>query len=294
MRHLATTLSVISVLSSSPFALANKLGEPAPQRMKLAKGEGPRIVYLHGLGGGPGSMSTRFGRALAKAGVTGKMVAPWLRPMQIVGGGELRQVGNHTMSDQIARAKAIIEEEPGPVVLIGHSFGGKLALKLALDMPDRVVGVVGLAPSVKMLHAYYKQLTGRSGLPADKAEIAGVLAREHARLVRKAEETDFGWGDVHYNETMADLIQHDEPVSDRGPNKPMLVFHGTHDQAVSIHYVRRLAQDNPAVTLKEYAGFGHGLDLYVAKGRRWVFDRKATNRATGEMARLIKDYIDTL
>ena len=103
-------------------------------------GNGPPVVALHGL----------LGRARNLAGI-GRVLeashAVWL--------ADLRNHGSSPWSDEMTYAAmaadvaALIEREGlGPVTMIGHSMGGKVAMCLALTRPelvDRLV-VVDIAP----------------------------------------------------------------------------------------------------------------------------------------------------
>jgi pimeloyl-ACP methyl ester carboxylesterase len=171
------------------------------------------------------------------------------------------------MTDQLARARAEIAKHDGPVVLIGHSFGGKAALALAKEMPDKVKGVIAIAPSVKMLYAYWKNLTGERGLPESRETIIARLA-EHEETLRgklatagddklKARKLR---GELGYLKTMQDLALHDETNMELDVGVPVLMLHGTDDESVSIHYAHRFAEANPKVKLVEYPGLGHGMD----------------------------------
>jgi alpha-beta hydrolase superfamily lysophospholipase len=63
--------------------------------------------------------------------------------------------------------KRVRTESGGPVVLIGHSFGGLLAIAYALDRPDRIDKAVLSAPA----------LVARVKVPAWKQALARVLPR---------------------------------------------------------------------------------------------------------------------
>jgi pimeloyl-ACP methyl ester carboxylesterase len=256
---------------------------------------------MHGLGGEPeghdkllGPLLTPehrsfIGDALGR-GEAVRVVAPYMRPES----GK----GIHTMTDQLQRARAVIDAQDGPVILMGHSFGGKAAIKLAQEYgPDKVTGVIALAPSVNMLYSYWKQVTGERGLPKDPQVIDARLGQVEASLARrvattptprtKLEKLELGQlrGELQYARQMRDLVRHDE-ASMEGPGalqRPMLLFHGTEDKAVSIHYAQRFAEGNAPnvklVTLPEVDhGFGTEPPVTKAMAREIATFIKANRR----------------
>ncbi len=52
------------------------------------------------------------------------------------------------LEDQILLLKPILEKYPAPRVLIGHSLGGPIAVRMAMDYPDLVEGMILLAPAL--------------------------------------------------------------------------------------------------------------------------------------------------
>ena len=113
------------------------------------------LVFLHGMGGEPGDLFDDLAKSLGRTGSSFTAVSPWLRTP-----GKAS-----SMTEQLDRARAAIAAQPGNVILVGHSFGGKAALQLAKEFPGKVIGVVGLAPSVKMAYSFWKGLTGERVLP---------------------------------------------------------------------------------------------------------------------------------
>jgi pimeloyl-ACP methyl ester carboxylesterase len=234
----------------------------APMVMTLGKGEPQStVIFMHGLGGAPGGyrdfLKTLLTPAEGEPAV--RVVAIWMRSPK---------GGDHTMTDQLARARKVIDAEPGPVVLMGHSFGGKAALKLAAEYPEgKVRKVVALAPSVNMLQSYWKRVTGERVLPAPEV-VDKTLARIEAQLVTRVEQAEArgdrdliedARGNLSYARVMRDLGHHDEPGIETTVTRPTLVLHGTDDEAVSIHYARRFAEANPkAVEFVELPGANHG------------------------------------
>lgn len=304
MRSAAVALACASVLlavAGSAFAepargpmpeplTAEDLGE-APVTFHLGRGEpASTVIYMHGLGGDP-RHSDDFVRKLltpAEGSPAVRVVAIWMRPRQ----------GLHTMSDQLARARKAIDAEPGPVTLMGHSFGGKAALKLATEYPEnKVKNVVALAPSVNMLQSYWKRITGERELPAPEvveaklAEVQKVLARNLAVAQARGERKQIkeAAGELTYFQTMKDLAKHDEPGFERNVKRPTLVLHGTEDGAVSIHYARRFAAANPgAVEIVELPGADHGFEL---EAERKLEPSKRSDILSTMMKKPVQDFL---
>lgn len=108
-------------------------------------GEGARgtVVLLHGAAGNAYDPMEGFGRHLARAGFR---VLAFDRPGY---GNSERIAGGEAASPAFqARALGAALERigTGPVILAGHSWSGALALRMALDRPQQVAGLVLVAP----------------------------------------------------------------------------------------------------------------------------------------------------
>ena len=118
-----------------------------PPRPRLAfhhtPGASPTVMFL------PGYASDMTGtKALAlEAWATARGQA-FLR-FDYAGCGDSEGVfAEQTLADWLGDAVALIDElVTGPVVLVGSSLGGWLMLLAARQRPDRVVGMVGVAPA---------------------------------------------------------------------------------------------------------------------------------------------------
>ena len=80
--------------------------------------------------------------------------------------------GEHafTIADEAARAIALIDQSEEKVDLVGHSYGGGVALHVALARPDRIASMALYEPS-----AFH--LLRQMGAAEAYAEIAGVARR---------------------------------------------------------------------------------------------------------------------
>jgi pimeloyl-ACP methyl ester carboxylesterase len=106
----------------------------------------PTILLLHGFNGGAGLWAPNV-EVIAQAGF--RCLAP-----DLPGWGETPPLPGFTYQiDELTAwlADFLDRSAPGPVLAVGHSFGGTVALHLALAKPDRVAGLVlansaGLSP----------------------------------------------------------------------------------------------------------------------------------------------------
>ncbi len=116
--------------------------------------------------------------------------------------------------DYAACVGALLDELTGPVVVLGHSFGGRVAVHLAVERPDAVralvltgVPLVRLAPPRRPPLAYRAvRSLRRAGVvgedrmerarrrygSADYAAATGVMRQVHARVVAESYEDQLG------------------------------------------------------------------------------------------------------
>ncbi|MCW0235465.1 MAG: alpha/beta fold hydrolase [Ferrovibrio sp.] len=103
------------------------------------EGDAPRLMLLHS-----GAASHRQWRPLIAAlGRGWHIVAP-----DLVGHGEtpMPDHGRPTLEDEVALLAALLERMDGPVHLIGHSYGGAMALELARRQPQRIASLAMYEP----------------------------------------------------------------------------------------------------------------------------------------------------
>jgi pimeloyl-ACP methyl ester carboxylesterase len=99
----------------------------------LAAGEGERLVLVHGLGGAASNWL-----ALAPLLLPGRRV---LVP-ELPGHGGSAPLPGTPRLDAYAESLGALLEGEGQAALVGHSFGGAVALRLAIRRPDLVTALV--------------------------------------------------------------------------------------------------------------------------------------------------------
>ena len=92
----------------------------------------------------------------------------------------------------------LVKETTRPVVVVGHSFGGAVALKLAVTRPDLVASLVLLDPAVGLDGAW------TANIADDMMASPFYLDRDEARN----EKAHGSWADVDAGELDAELDEH--------------------------------------------------------------------------------------
>jgi pimeloyl-ACP methyl ester carboxylesterase len=248
---------------NAPVAAQAAAEDDATIEWKFGLGKPTKtIIFMHGLGGNPAD-----NKPLLKAILTPRLGSGAVRVISV----RMRpEHGEHSMTDQLERARKVIDSTEGPVFLMGHSFGGKAAFQLSKEYPkEKVAGLIALAPSVNMLQSYWKKITGERVLPgqdvtephmaAFEAHLENELATKYVPGSR-AKGAKALRDEIRHVRLMRDLAGHDEPAIESNVTRPTLMFHGTKDEAVSIHYARRFANapSNPGVHMVELPEVNHG------------------------------------
>jgi pimeloyl-ACP methyl ester carboxylesterase len=145
-----------------------------------------RVIALHCSGAGAG----QWGHLSEALGSSYEVVAPEHYGCEATG----PWTGQHafTLADESARTIAVIDEGNDKVHLVGHSYGGGVALSVALARPHRIASLALYEPSAFHL---LRQM-GEAGLDAF-AEIAGV-ARQMCQGVATGDYREAVAGFVDY------------------------------------------------------------------------------------------------
>jgi len=167
-----------------------------------------RIFYLHGFASDPASHKAAwFAERLAHYGLG--LVVPDLNE------GDFERL---TLTRQIAVVQREIDRRPGPVTLIGSSFGGYLAALVA-QRCARVERLALLAPAFRFENLFTRML--------DREQLT---AWQRDGWLRLPEEVDAGCRRLHYA-VVEDATSHDATPLAR--QLPARIFHGIDDATVS-------------------------------------------------------------
>jgi pimeloyl-ACP methyl ester carboxylesterase len=81
-----------------------------------------------------------------------------------------------TLKDEVALIEPVLERAGEPLALVGHSYGGAVALKVALENPKRVRALALYEPT------QFALIEAESPAPNDAAGILNAVARSSAAL----------------------------------------------------------------------------------------------------------------
>lgn len=226
--------------------------------------DGVPVVLLHGFLDSWRS----FAPALAALSQSIRAVAPSFR-----GHGESSKPPSGYALTDLAADIAALHEALGmpPAVLVGHSLGSAVALRLAIDEPGRVRALVllGAAPRLEptlAARAFWGDLQGRLTDPVDPALIRsmteGMVARPVPRafLEEMAAESSKAPADVWRAFVASRWRGEGEYAAELGRvAAPTLLLWGDRDPRYSRADQELLATTIPDARLVVYEGGGHAI-----------------------------------
>jgi lipase len=149
-----------------------------------------RMLAIHGLTGHGKRWQTLATKQLADVAI----VAP-----DLLGHGRSSWAAPWSIDANVAGLAGLIDADAdGPVLIVGHSFGGAIALNLASARPDLVGGLVLLDPAVGLDGEWMRAVANEMFASPDYTD------RDEAR----AEKASGSWGDVDPAELEAELDEH--------------------------------------------------------------------------------------
>lgn len=95
-----------------------------------------------------------------------------------------------SFDDQIAAIRPLFDKDDGKrTIVVGVSYGGALALKTALDFPQRIAGVVTVAMLVSEPRPYVLASTRLASLPLIRDVLPGYLHNARAEIEGRRAQT---------------------------------------------------------------------------------------------------------
>jgi lipase len=145
-----------------------------------------QILAIHGLTGHGQRWQTLATRHLAEFAVA----AP-----DLLGHGRSSWAAPWTMEANVEALAALLD---GPALVVGHSFGGAIALNLAAARPDLVAGLVLLDPAVGLDGAWMRDIADDMFASPDYTD----------RTEARTEKASGSWRDVDAAELDRELDEH--------------------------------------------------------------------------------------
>jgi lipase len=150
----------------------------------------PQVLAIHGLTGHGQRWRTVATQHLSEFAIA----AP-----DLIGHGRSSWAAPRTLDANVAALAELLDANAeGPVVVVGHSFGGAVALNLAAARPDLVAALVLLDPAVGLDGGWMRDIADDMFASPDYTD------REEAR----AEKADGSWGEVEPDELDRELDEH--------------------------------------------------------------------------------------
>jgi lipase len=215
----------------------------------------PQILAVHGLTGHGLRWQTLATRHLSEFAI----VAP-----DLIGHGRSSWAAPWNIDSNVGALAGLLDAEAdGPVVVVGHSFGGAVALNLAAARPDLVAALVLLDPAVGLDGGKMRDIAD------DMFASPGYTDREEAR----AEKANGSWGEVDPEELERELDEHliDLPGGGAGwrVSIPAMLSYWSElarpirlpRNGIPVTLVRATRTDPPYVTDELLAGLGERPDF---------------------------------
>ncbi len=284
VRRLGTLILPAILALNAPAAAASALHWAPPAgrlhggalaARDLGGGRAPAVVLLHGLTGSNRYWSATFDQ-LARQG---RLIVP-----DLLGFGRSPRPATGYTADAHADAVAACLREhrvEAPVLVVGHSFGALIALRLASRHPALVGGLVALAPPLYPDAATARRRLARGGplhgllaFDAPWSRATCEWAHTHpvltTRLFRAAAPMmpaplvadSLAHSAASYFESMERVLLAAE--GDRwlaAAAVPVRMVAGDEDHMVDRPHLARLARRHAGATLASWPGAGHHLPL---------------------------------
>jgi lipase len=148
-----------------------------------------QILAIHGL----------TGHGLRWANLADDLPELTIVAPDLLGHGRSSWEAPWSIDANVAALAALLEADAtGPLLVVGHSFGGAIALNLAAARPDLVAELVLLDPAVGLDGGWMRDIADQMLASPDYPD----------RAEARAEKVDGSWGEVDVNELERDLDEH--------------------------------------------------------------------------------------
>jgi pimeloyl-ACP methyl ester carboxylesterase len=236
----------------------------------LDEGQGPPVVLLHS-----GGLSSRqWGKLVARLRGSRRVIAPDLLGYGTSSGWPADAPFH--FDEDVALVEALIAALPGPVDLVGHSYGGLLAFRLALRRPEAVLSIAVFEPvTFGVLHdpldaegladlaktdpegTFLDDATG--GQEPWLERFVNYWNGEDAwrALPEPSRENFRKAGRKVFQEVRSLLLDRTPASAYRALQAPTLLLHGTVSPRAAHRVCKRLAETLPRATLRTIEGAGH-------------------------------------
>ena len=239
---------------------------------------GPFLVLLHGLAG-----SNRFwGGAYDRLAERGRLIVP-----DLLGFGDSPWLASGFGPDDHVAALARCLDEAGadePALLVGHSLGALIAIRLAVTQPARVRSVIAIAPTIyRDVPSARRRLSGYGVMErlfsADSrtAKAICLWMCDHRQTAAKIavwlrpdlppavarDAVRHSW--QSYSETYRRVIQTADAIGWLPELPcPLVVVAGDQDALVDLNLLHELSAAEPTIALRVVHGAKHDLPLRFA------------------------------
>jgi lipase len=150
----------------------------------------PQILAVHGLTGHGRRWQTLATRHLPEFAI----VAP-----DLIGHGRSSWAAPWNIDANVGALAGLLDADTGgPVVVVGHSFGGAVALSLAAARPDLVAALVLLDPAVGLDGGWMRDIANHMFASPDYTN----------RAEARSEKANGSWADVEPDELDRELDEH--------------------------------------------------------------------------------------